>query len=135
MRLVTDRPMALKGKFMCMGVIKDGLRQFAGLFDTSTGNIYVEELYWTASGVKGNTMTANLRYLESDVEWQALYNFMTKKTTIFSPTKLRRILKTTASRGVIQLDRALKSDRFPYAPREVMDQKIQIPLPPSPLKR
>ncbi len=135
MRLVTDRPTALKGKFILMGVVEDGMRRFAGLFDTSNGNIYVEEMYWEASGVRGNEMTARLRYLDSDVEWQAILNFIQKKTTIFSPTKLRRILRTTASRGVLQLDRALKSDRFPYAPREVTDKKIRIPLPQSPDQR
>ncbi len=133
MRLVTDRPMALKGKIMLMGVVQDGMRRFAGLFDASTGKIYVEEMYWS-TGVRGNELTANLKYLDSDVEWQAVLNFMQKKTTVFSPTKLRRILKTTASRGVLQLDRGLKSDRFPYAPREVMNQTIQIPLPADPSK-
>src|SRR5687767_1952228 len=103
MRLVTDRPRALQGSFVLMGVLADGLKQYACMFDTSDGKMYVEEMYWTTN-VHGNEATAHLREVEDQQEWKAAYTHATKKTTVFSPKKLRMALQVASNRNVRQLD-------------------------------
>lgn len=118
MRLITDRPKALTGSFVLMGVTGDSMKQYACLFDTKDGKTYVEEMYWTMN-VKGNEATARLKAIEDDEEWKAAYDFVTKKTTVFSPKKLRLALVTAGHRNVQQIDDVIENATFPYAMRKI----------------
>jgi DNA replication protein DnaD len=118
MRLVTDRPTALSGSFVLMGIIEDGLNKYACVFDTSNGKMYFEEMYWTTN-VKGNEATAHLREIGDDKEWAIVNGFVTKSTTILSPKKLRLALATAKHRGVKQIDAVLNAENFPYAKRKI----------------
>jgi hypothetical protein len=118
MRLITDRPRALTGSFVLMGQVEDGLNQYACIFDTSNGKVYFEEMYWT-TGVRGNEMTAKLKEIEDESEWKTVNKFVTRKTTILSPKKLRLALATAGHRGQRQIDSVINNENFPYAKREV----------------
>ena len=118
MRLVTDRPKALTGAFVLMGIVSDSSISYACLFNTSDGKTYIEEMWWSM-GVGGNEATSNLREVSDDKEWQSVYDFVTKQTTIFSPKKLRMALNQAGTRGVSQIDSVLRSKDFPYVKRKV----------------
>lgn len=127
MRLVTDRPKALSGSFVLMGIVEDSLSKYAVIFDTSNGKMYFESMYWNANGVKGNEYTAMLKEIEDDKEWALVNKFVTEKTTILSPKKLRLALATARQRGQRQIDAVLNSENFPYAKRKV-DPNVRYDL-------
>lgn len=126
MRLVTDRPKALSGSFVLMGIVEDSLNKYACIFDTSNGKIYFECMFWI-SNVKGNEYTAQLKEIDDDKEWALVNKFVTEKTTVLSPKKLRLALATAKSRGQRQIDAVINNENFPYAKRRV-DPNIRYDL-------
>lgn len=129
MHTITERPQALKDSFVLMGVLEGNLKQYGCLIDARNGRIFLEELWWT-QGVRGNEATANLRTVENDEEWAMVYKFVTEKTTILSPRKLKQAIQLARSRGVRPLLDELIARNFPYANRKInMDKKVTIPLP------
>lgn len=134
MRLITDRPdgVITAKNFVCMGVVEDNMKRYACLLDLSTGKIYIEEVFWTA-GVRGNIVTAQLAEVADETEWKAVYRFVTEKTTILSPKKLRLAIQIGRSRGVTPagVDSVIRQN-FPYAKRQIDEtKKHEIPLPPT----
>lgn len=133
MRLITDRPVGLpSGKeFILMGVIEDAMVRYACLVNAATAQIHIEEIYWTR-GIRGNEVTANLRSVDDDQEWKAVYRFVTEKTTILSPKKLKAAIQIARSRGVTpRLDEVVRQN-YPYAHRQVDPSRtLKAPLPPA----
>jgi hypothetical protein len=109
-----------------MGIVEDSLNKYACIFDTSNGKMYFENMYWT-SNVKGNEYTAQLKEIDDDKEWALVNAFVTQKTTILSPKKLRLALATAKHRGQRQIDAVINAENFPYAKRKV-DPNIRYDL-------
>ncbi len=94
MKVITDKPERItwtqKGRFFCMGVVQDSGKDYACLMDTSNGKQHIEEIIWSV-GDK-NIVTANLRWIKDDKEWNAVLDYVTAQTNIFSIDKIRDIL-------------------------------------------
>lgn len=43
MRLVSDRPQAIRDAFILMGTVEDSFKQYGCLVDTANGKIHIEE--------------------------------------------------------------------------------------------
>lgn len=133
MRLVTDRPTAIPTSkvFVLMGVTEDSMTRYGCLLDASNGKIYIEELHWM-NGVRGNEVSAHLKEVTNDKEWQMVYKFVTEKTTILSPRKLKQALSIAKQRGIRPsgIDELIAKN-YPYLNRKVdPSKKVVIPLPP-----
>lgn len=88
---MTDSPFGLSGNdFVCMGMISDSSKEYACLLQIKTGQLYIEEIHW---GPGHNINTATLHQVDNDKEWASLYSFVSKSTTIFSPKKVKHVLK------------------------------------------
>lgn len=132
MRLITDRPTMIPTSkaFILMGVIEDSMKRYGCLLDASNGKIYVEEMYWGV-GVRGNEATAMLRSVDDEIEWTSVYKFVTEKTTVLSPKKLKQAIQIAKMRGVrpTGIDEIMARN-YPYAHRKVdPTKKVTIPLP------
>jgi len=92
MKLVTDKPtgMASSETFVLMGMVEDSEKDYACLLNKEDGQLYIEEIHW--HGGK-QFETATLHQIDGESEWNELYKFVTSGTTIFSPTKIKDILK------------------------------------------
>lgn len=89
MKLVSDMPFGINKDFVCMGIVADSGKDYACLMQ-SNGNQYVEEIHWTHGK---NFHTSTLHVIDLDKEWAFIYNFVSSLTTIFSPIKVKNILK------------------------------------------
>jgi len=132
MRLITDRPTAIPTSkvFVLMGVVEDTMKRYGCLLDVTSGKIYVEEMYWNI-GVRGNEATALLKEVTVDEEWRSIYKFVTEKTTILSPKKLKMAIMIARQRGVkpTGIDELIAKN-YPYANRNVdLSKRVNIPLP------
>ena len=90
MKLITDHPFGIDKSFICMGIIEDSDKNYACLMSNPSGQLYIEEIHW---GRGKNFETATLHQVDSDEEWRKLYQFISSSTTIFSPKKIKEILK------------------------------------------
>lgn len=91
MKLISDCPFGLRDhNFICMGLIADSGKDYACLMQLKPFNLYIEEIHW---GRGKNIETATLHQISIEKEWNAMYNFVTTSTTIFSPQKISRIRK------------------------------------------
>lgn len=90
MKLMTDKPFELKRNFICMGIITDSDKAYACILQLKPFNLYIEEIHW---GPGHNIETSTLHIIDNDKEWGSLYNFATTNTTIFSPKKIKEIIK------------------------------------------
>lgn len=132
MRLITDRPTAIPTakSFILMGMVEDNMTRYACMLDASDGKVYIEHMVW-GLGVKGNEATAHLTEVTNDEEWRAVYKFVTEKTTILSPKKLKQAMQIARQRGVRPsgIDELIAKN-YPYAHRKVdPKKKVTIPLP------
>ena len=89
MKLITDKPFGLKDfNFICLGIVSDSGKEYAGLMQLKPFNLFIEEIHW---GIGRNIETATLHQVDNDQEWATLYKFVTSATTIFSPRKVNAI--------------------------------------------
>ena len=86
----SEKPFGINKDFICMGIVAEGLKEYASLLNRSTGELYIEEIHWLQDR---NFFNATLHQIESDIEWKEIFKFVTEKTTIFSPRKITRIRK------------------------------------------
>jgi len=91
MQLVTDKPTGiLSTSFVCMGVVADAGKDYACLLDLNDGKLYLEEIHWGRGRI---LESATFHEVNNDKEWKELYSFVSAKTTIFSPRKIKGILR------------------------------------------
>jgi len=90
MRLISDKPYGIKGEFVCMGIVNDSGKDYIAMLDLETERLYVEELHW---GKGKNVYTSTFHFIDDEKEWNRVYTWISKNTTIFSPKKLNEILK------------------------------------------
>lgn len=94
MKVINSKPTSLSwvsppDKWVSMGVIRDSGKEYACILDVYDKQLYIEEIHWSVG--EKNLVTARLAQIDNDKEWVALYKFITEKTDIFSPKKVKKM--------------------------------------------
>ena len=110
MKVKTETPFGLDSRehFVCMGLVHDSGKDYACLLDIAEAKktmeaskkastirvvstcCYVEEIHWDRTH---NFALSTLHQIDNDEEWARVTQFVMNKTTIFSPKKIKNILK------------------------------------------